>query len=80
MRRKNLKKPAKRIMFFLMKKEKLIMINLDMLPFKDQVDKEVSVILIFHLLSLIFLKMYLVILDSEILVDQEVGQVKEEMI
>ena len=68
-------------MYFLMIKEKQIMISLAMLLFKALVDKEVLVILIFLHLSLIFLKMYLEISVLELLVDQEeVGQIIEEAI
>ena len=79
--KKNLKKQVKPIMFFLMKKEKQTMINLDTQLFKGQEDKEDLVILIFHPLFLTFLKMYLEILETwEVLAlevhEEEVDQIK----
>ena len=59
MLKKNLRKQVKLIMFYLMIKEKLVMINLVMLHFKVLVAKEVLVILIFLLRFQIFLKMSL---------------------
>jgi hypothetical protein len=62
-----------------MKKEKQIMISLVMQLFKVQEAKEVLATLIFHHLFLIFLKMYLEILeilvleDSLVEEDQEIG-------
>ena len=47
--------------YFLMTKEKIIMISLVTLLFKAVVDRVVLVILIFHPLFLIFLRMFLVI-------------------
>ena len=71
----------KLITYFLMIKEKQIMISLDMQLFKVLVVKGVLAISIFLHLSLIFSKMYLGILVLELLVDQEeVDQIIEVVI
>ena len=78
--KKNLKRQVKLTMYFLMIKEKQIMISSDMLLFRVLEDKGVLKISIFLHLFLIFLKMSLEILVLELLVDQEEDQTIEVVI
>ena len=68
-------------MYFLMTKEKIIMISLVTLLFKAVVDRVVLVILIFPHLFQIFLKMFSVTLDLVDRANLEEGEeIIEEMI
>ena len=55
--RKNLKKQARLITFYLMIREKQIMINLAMQPSKEDEDKDLETLILDHL-SLIYLKIF----------------------
>ena len=74
------KEGVKPTMFFLMKREKQITINSDMLLFKVVVDRVVLEILISHHLFQIFLKMFLVTLHLAVGNQEEVEETTEEMI
>ena len=78
-RKKSLKKLAKPTTFFLMKKEKPIMINLDMLLLKAEEDKGLETLILVALFQ-IYLRIFSVMIFLDPLAVPEEDRQIEEMI